>query len=881
MTRLRSPMFRFLFVLMLLIIFWGNSEQTTQSRSSSFTDADQQANIPESEKQTFDCTSVNDIPQIECEALVAIYQSTYSSTWEGLGSWLILDSPCKWYGVGCEEGVVTSLDLNDFELNGQLPAELGNLLNLRKFDAFNNRMLAGEIPPELGNLIKLESLTLFSTSLEGSIPESIGNLSRLSSLDLSHSNLNGTIPASLGNLSKLELLNLSSNSLSGSIPPTLGNLSNLESMFILNNNLTGSIPPELAQLSSLKYLNLLNNEISGEIPPELAELDNLLALILTRTKLSGEIPPELGTMTNLQQLALGGNELTGSVPRELGNLAQLQALHLSLNKLSGEIPEELSRLSGLFSLDLRYNDFSGKIPLQFMKLEKLTRFKFLGTQLCEPVQPEFQSWIYEREVIGTDRLCDGTYKKFPTPTVPEFDCMTVSQIPQNECDALVALFMQTDGVRWKRQGGWLRTDEPCNGWYGINCEDGHVQNMNLSSNGLNGIIPSQFGALSDLKHVDLSSNSLRGGLPSEIGNLRELQWLYLASNDLSGTLPSTLGQLAQLTFLNIRRNELTGPIPAELGKLIQLETLDLSQNALVRNLPSAFSNLKNLEFLNLGDNNLSGEIPAELTLLTTLKEFEFDFTDVCKPNNQPFQEWLDNLEVASNAPYCDDTLNPSYDCTSIGTIPYAECQALVLLYQKTNGVQWKNQENWLKSDNPCTWHGITCANGHVRAMDMSLKELTGYLPSAIGQLSFLELLDLTSNDLRWETPSGIDGLVNLEELQLIWGSWTRIPPEIDKLQNLKELNIATSFVTSIPPEIGNLVNLQNLGLSSNPLEGPLPKELTNLKQLRRLFIGSTNLCEPPERSFQEWMRGVQVFSPRGLCNVRELRPVSYLPLVTN
>ncbi len=45
-------------------------------------------------------------------------------------------------------------------------------------------------------------------------------------------------------------------------------------------------------------------------------------------------------------------------------------------------------------------------------------------------------------------------------------------------------------------------------------------------------------------------------------------------------------------------------------------------------------------------------------------------------------------------------------------LPETERQALVELYEATNGEEWARRDNWLQGD-PCLnkWHGITCGEG--------------------------------------------------------------------------------------------------------------------------------------------------------------------------
>jgi hypothetical protein len=150
--------------------------------------------------------------ELDRAALVALYHSTDGDNWTENDGWLSPDVPhCSWYGVSCDAtGRVFELNLYGNQLSGAIPAELGNLLNLRTLQVWDNQ-LNGTIPPELGNLINLEWLDLWINQLSGSIPPELGNLASLEYLQLGYNQLSGTIPAELGNLSNLEWLFLSGN----------------------------------------------------------------------------------------------------------------------------------------------------------------------------------------------------------------------------------------------------------------------------------------------------------------------------------------------------------------------------------------------------------------------------------------------------------------------------------------------------------------------------------------------------------------------------------------------------------------------------------------------------------------------------------------------
>jgi len=332
-------------------------------------------------------TGQADIPQVERQALVTLYNETGGSDWKDSSGWLSDSTPCTWFGVTCSGGSVIGLNLPD-----------------------NN--LSGSIPPELGSLSNLESLSLVGNSLSGPIPPELGDLANLRALALSRcewpSQLSGSIPPQLGNLTKLVELELCDSLVSGPIPPELGNLVNLVTINLDNNRLSGSLPPELGNLTRLRHLYLSDNLLSGSIPAQWGNLSNLTVLILTNNQLSGPLPPELGNLGNLEALAIQGNQfLSGPIPPEIGGLSNLRLLDLNGNQFSGSLPTELGNLSNLSTLIISWNPLSGPLPMSLMNLNNQT-FYFEGTDLCEPPDAAFQEWLNSiYDLQSTQVLCQS------------------------------------------------------------------------------------------------------------------------------------------------------------------------------------------------------------------------------------------------------------------------------------------------------------------------------------------------------------------------------------------------------------------------------------------------------------------------------------------
>ena len=284
-------------------------------------------------------------PATDRDVLVVLYNATNGTNWRNRTNWLTDNDLSTWYGVEASNNRVTYLNLEENNLTGRIPVELGNL-------------------------------------------------SDLTTLMLAWNQLSGSAPSELGNLTNLTTLTLSYNQLTGSIPPELGNLSNLTLLHFSDNKLSGPIPPELGNLSNLNYLYLqMNHTLSGPIPPELGNLSNLTTLFLSESQLTGSIPSELSNLSNLTTLWIGGNKLTGSIPPELGNLSNLTRLNFGTNQLSGSVPSELGNLTNLAELYLNTNQLSGPIPQSLTALKNLDAFLFHDTELCAPLDPAFQTWL--------------------------------------------------------------------------------------------------------------------------------------------------------------------------------------------------------------------------------------------------------------------------------------------------------------------------------------------------------------------------------------------------------------------------------------------------------------------------------------------------------
>ena len=140
------------------------------------------------------------LPLTDREILEIFYEATGGDDWTDNTNWLSDEDLSEWYGVSVYQGRVKYLQLRE-----------------------NN--LVGQIPPELGGLVELFILSLGSNNLSGPIPAELSKFKRLRDLYVGRNHeISGRLPPELGYTGGLQYLYIDQTSLSGPVPRTFANL---------------------------------------------------------------------------------------------------------------------------------------------------------------------------------------------------------------------------------------------------------------------------------------------------------------------------------------------------------------------------------------------------------------------------------------------------------------------------------------------------------------------------------------------------------------------------------------------------------------------------------------------------------------------------------
>jgi Leucine-rich repeat (LRR) protein len=175
-----------------------------------------------------------------------------------------------------------------------------------------------------------------------------------------------------------------------------------------------------------------------------------------------------------------------------------------------------------------------------------------------------------------------------------------------------------------------------------------------------------------------------------------------------------------------------------------------------------------------------------------------------------------------------------------------ERYVLNLLYLSWNGPKWTLNKGWLGGEEVCAWSGVSCNGGKsVTRLDLPRRGLKGTFVCEIGFLSSLIAIDFQRNSLSGDLCTDIGLLTQLTQLDLginDIGSGFGIPSEIGNLEKLQVLQLNdNSFVGRLPSELSRLTNLLNFTAENNFInnQGPLP--LWNSSLLTFLSVGNCGI----------------------------------------
>ena len=598
-------------------------------------------------------------------------------------------------------------------------------------------------------------------------------------LDLSCSGLYGTIHSnsSLFLLPHLRRLNLAFNDFNKS-----------------------SISDKFGQFRRMTHLNLSFSGFSGVIAPEISHLSNLVSLDLSiYSGLGLETSSFIAltqNLTKLQKLHLRGINVSSILPISLLNLSSLKSMDLSSCQLHGRFPDDDLQLPNLKVLKLKGNhDLSGNFP-KFNESNSILLLDLSSTNFSG----ELPSSISILKSLESLDLSHCNFSGSIPLVLGKLTQITYLDLSRNQFDGEISNVFN----RFRK-----------------------VSVLDISSNSFRGQFIASLDNLTELSFLDLSNNKLEGVIPSHVKELSSLSSVHLSSNLFKGTIPSWLFSLPSLIRLDLSHNKLNGHIDEFQSP--SLESIDLSSNELDGPVPSSIFELVNLTYLQLSSNNLGGIVETDMFMnLENLVYLDLSYNILTLSNYShsncalPF---LETLLLSS----CNISEFPRFLCS----------QELLAFLDLSNNKIYGQLPKWAWNVGTETLSYLNLSQNMLtrferfpwrimQYLDLHSNLLQGPLPSLICEMSYIEVLDFSNNNLSGLIPQCL-------------GNFSKSFSVLDLRMNQLYGTIPKTFSK------GNLI--RNLDFNGNQLEGPLLRSLINCRRLQVLDLGNNRIND----TFPHWL----------------------------
>ncbi|KAG5048312.1 hypothetical protein JHK85_009415 [Glycine max] len=379
------------------------------------------------------------------------------------------------------------------------------------------------------------------------------------------------------------------------------------------------------------------------------------------------------------------------------------------------------------------------------------------------------------------------------------------------------------------------TDSPSSDycvWRGVTCDNVtfNVVALNLSGLNLEGEISPVIGRLNSLVSIDFKENRLSGQIPDELGDCSSLKSIDLSFNEIRGDIPFSVSKMKQLENLILKNNQLIGPIPSTLSQVPNLKILDLAQNNLSGEIPRLIYWNEVLQYLGLRGNNLVGSLSPDMCQLTGLWYFDVRNNSLTGtiPENIGNCTTLGVLDLSYNKLTGEIPFN-------IGYLQVATLRLLLNLFEVDRSLQGNKFLGHIPS--------VIGLMQALTVLELNDNHLSGHIPPELGKLTDLFDLNVANNNLEGPVPDNLSSCKNLNSLNVHGNKLSgTVPSAFHSLESMTYLNLSSNNLQgSIPIELSRIGNLDTLDISNNNIIGSIPSSIGDLEHLLKLNLSRNHL----------------------------------------
>ncbi|XP_010474054.2 PREDICTED: leucine-rich repeat receptor protein kinase EMS1-like [Camelina sativa] len=691
---------------------------------------------------------------------------------------------------------------NYFKGSSLILKELQHLRNLELLDLSMNEFI-GPVP-DLGYFHKLQSLDLSDNEFSGSLEnKGLCQLKNLLELDLSQNKFTGPFPKCFGSLTKLQVLDISSNQFHGTVPSLIRNLESIEYLSLLDNDFEGFFSFELvANFSKLKVFKLSSRSSLLQVKTEISWHPRFQLSVIQLQNCNLEIVPSfLRHQKDLRVINLSNNKLTGAFPSWfLEQYPKLRVLLLQDNSFTMfQLPIRLLNHS-LQILDVSNNNFDQRLPKNIGKvLPNTSHLNFSNNGF----QGNLPSSVGEMKMIIFLDISHNNFSgSLPMNFLIGCDSLYIFKLSYNSFSgqmfpketnlSALALLIANNNLFTEIADGLLHSND--------------LTALDVSNNDLRGVIPSWLGWFR-FTYLSVSNNLLEGTIPSNLFNISKNSLLELSGNKFSGNLPPHFScDPVGMLFLN--DNEFSGLIPDTL--LENIMVLDLRNNNLSGTIPR-FVNTVFIQYLLLRGNKLTGHIPKDICRLSSIK-----ILDLANNNlSGSIPSCLNNISFGRSGFY-----KYGYAIATGGLVNERGSYFGSLVLPTEFDPEYSSDlEFMIEFASKSRYDSYTERSfNFMLGLDLSNNELSGELPTELGDLRRLRALNLSHNSLSGLIPESFSNLADIESIDLSFNALRGpIPQDLSKLDYMVVFNVSYNSLSNSIPTQGKFSTLDETNYIGNPL----------------------------------------------------------------
>ncbi|XP_047038382.1 toll-like receptor Tollo [Helicoverpa zea] len=538
-------------------------------------------------------------------------------------------------------------------------------------------------------------------------------------------------------------------------------------------------------------VNISHNALSTIETGAFVNCNNMTLLDFSHNQLSMISPRAFDENSYAYELQVSHNEFRNFSQIPIQNMTGIQKLNVSHNKIESIPKLAFPKLYELHTVDMSHNNLSEIFNAVFQNLFSI-RFLNLSYNSLETIKPATFGTI---PTVLELNLSHNRLREISRGSLAKLVSCRLIDISYNVLEKLFQIPIS-------------------------------LGELNVAHNNITSIKPNTWPTMNALLRLNLSANQLADSLQSDsFSSLLTLQALDLSANGLTKPPWEALSSLTSLQYLYLQENNITELSRSAFGNLPTTFKIDLSRNQIATVAQRSFNGLQQLLDLSLSGNRLESVPNEAFKGLVALRKLDLSHN---------FLEKIDNK-----------TNGLLDDCLSLEEVNLSHNKIGFLtkkMFPSNPWIPYRLRDIDLSyNEIPVVTHDLTLGAKKVKKLNLAGNYINDVRNNVLGNLTSLEILDLSHNNLKdlVSRTSEIKFTLpeNITELILKNNSLGSLPtPNIMSSKYLKLLDVRNNQLTSFEPELvrkikheGLVVLFQGNSLKCDCFTRPLKHYLNHIR----------------------------------------------------